>query len=125
MSDQNTIDAIRTDRNIALDALEDAIISIELEIEQTPEENISYLKQLNKRLQDLKDESDHIGDAATVAILALPSVIAAAATLNNISSQMKTTAQALPNATNKLTIASSVLSLGQQFTDVIANVQKL
>jgi hypothetical protein len=125
MSDQDIINAIRADRNMALDALEDAIVSIDVEIEQAPSDNLSYLKQLNRRRQDLVDERGHIMDAAAVVILSLPSVIAAAQRLNQIASDMKTIAQKLPNATDKLTTLSAVLSLGQQFTDLIANVQKL
>jgi len=123
MSAPPTIDDIRTARDSALDALSDAVTTIGAEIAQTTKTG-PYLDQLTKRYQDLMNERALIRAAATDAVLALPFVIAAVAKLNELSSNMKTTAQELPAATNKLTQAAAVLSLGQQFSDVIANAQK-
>jgi hypothetical protein len=124
MSDQDIINTIRAVRDIALDALEDAIVNLDKEIEQTPLDNIPYLKQLNNRRQSLVDERNSIMDAASAVILSLPSIAAAAKQLNDIAMEMKATAQEMPNATNKLMKATAVLSLGQQFTDLIASKHK-
>ncbi len=124
MTDQETIDAIRADRNQALDALEDALVSVDREIENTDSADLAYLKQLKNRSQSLMDERTTIMDAASVAILSMPSVVAAADQLNAIAAKMKATAQEIPNATDKLTKATAILSLGQKFTDLIASTQK-
>lgn len=123
MAQPPTMDDIRSSRDTALGALEDALNSVGDAIAQTTQTG-PYLSQLTKRYQDLMNEAATIRAAATDAVLALPSVIAAAAMLNTLSARMKTTAQALPNATNVVTSATAVLSLGQQFTDLIANAQK-
>jgi hypothetical protein len=68
-------------------------------------------------------QREAIATAATDAVLALPAVIAAAATLIALSSQMRITAQELPAVTNVLTIltkAAALLALGRQFSQVIA-----
>ena len=57
-------------------------------------------------------------------MLALPNVVDAAATLANLSGQMTTAAAAIPNATDLLSKTATLLSLGQQFADVIATAQK-
>jgi hypothetical protein len=123
MAQPPTMDNIRSSRDTALGALEDALNSLGDAIAQTTQTG-PYLSQLTKRYQDLMNEAATIRAAATDAVLALPGVIAAAAMLNTLSARMKTAAQALPNATNVVTGATAVLSLGQQFTDLIANAQK-
>jgi hypothetical protein len=67
------------------------------------------------------NQSDAIETAATDAVLALPEVIAAAATLNLLAAQMKTTAQQLPRATHVLATTATVLALCQQFSGTLAN----
>jgi len=119
-----TIDDIRNYRDTALDALGVTVTSISDEIALTTHSG-PYLDQLTKRYQDLMNERFAIRAVATEAVLALPSVIGAAAKLNSLSSKMKTAAQALPSATDVLTSATTVLSLGQQFSDFIAKAQKL
>jgi hypothetical protein len=119
-----TIDDIRNSRDTALDALGIAVTSVGDQIAQTIKTG-PYLDQLTKRYQDLMNERSAIRAAATDAVLALPSVIGAAAKLNSLSSKMKTIAQALPNATDVLTRATTVLSLGQQVSDFITKAQKL
>jgi hypothetical protein len=123
MSQPSTIDDIRKSRDGALDALDGVLDEIDDEIAQTTKTG-PYLNQLTKRKQDLSNEYAAISTAATEAILALPNVIVAAATLNTLSTQMKTIAQQLPAATNVLNKTVAVLGLGQQFSDVIANAQK-
>jgi hypothetical protein len=123
MNQPATADNIRRSRDAALDALDDVMDEIDDEIAQTTETG-PYLVQLTKRYQDLKNEYAHISMAATFAVLAQPSVIAAAARLETLSTQMKTTAQELPNATDVLAKTAAVLALGQQFSDVIANAHK-
>jgi len=118
-----SLDEIRNSRDRALAALGVAVTSIGDEIAATTQTG-PYLDQLTKRYQDLMNERSAIRAAATDAVLALPSVLQAAATLNSLSSQMKKTAQALPKATHVLTTATAVLSLGQQFADAIANVSR-
>ena len=123
MSQLATFDDIRRSRDAALDALDDVMDEIDNEIAQTTRTG-GYLTQLTKRYQDLKSEYAAISMAATFAVLAQPTVIAAAATLNTLSTQMKATAKELPDATDVLTKTAAVLALGQQFSDVIANAQK-
>ena len=121
MSDQ--IDEIRSSRDAALDALDTSIISIGDRIAVTTTVG-PFLDQLTKRHQDLVREHDAISRAATDAVLALPTVIAAAAALRTLSASMQMTAQDLPNATKVLTTTAKILSLGQQFVDLIATAQK-
>ena len=123
MSQSATIDDIRRSRDAALDALDDVMDEIDNEIAQTTKPG-PYLTQLTKRYQDLRNEYAHISMTATFAVLAQPGVVAAAATLSSLSAQKKTTAQELPEATSVLTKTATVLALGHQFSDVIANAQK-
>ena len=123
MSQPATIDDIRRSRDAALDALDDVMDEIDNEIAQTTKTG-PYLVQLTKRYQDLKNEYAHISMTATFEVLAQPGVVAAAATLNTLSAQMKTTAQELPAAANVLGKTAAVLALSLQFSDVIANAQK-
>jgi hypothetical protein len=118
-----TIDDIRNARDTALDALSDAVTTIGNQIAQTTKTG-PFLDQLTKRFQDLMNERAAIRAAATDAVLALPFVIAAAAQLKELSTDMKTTAKELPAATKVLTKTAAVLSLGQQFSDIVANAQK-
>jgi len=123
MVQQLTIDDIRNSRDTALDALGVSVTTIGDEIAQTTTTG-PYLDQLTRRNTDLMNERAAIRAAATDAVLALSSVIAAAGTLNTLSTQMKTAAQALPAATNVLTGTAPILSFGQQFTNEIASAQK-
>jgi hypothetical protein len=123
MRPQSTIDDIRKSRDTALKALGVSVTSVGDQIALTTQTG-PYLDQLTKRYQDLMNERSAIREAATDAVLALPSVIRAAATLDSLSSKMKAIAQALPAATDVLSSATAVLSLGQQFSDVITNAQK-
>lgn len=118
------IDDIRNCRDTALVALGVAVTTIGDQIAITTQAG-PYLDQLTKRYQDLMNERSALREAATDAVLALPSVTRAAATLNSLSSQMDMTAQSLVRATDTLIRATGVLSLAQQFADLIANAQKL
>jgi hypothetical protein len=120
MSDIASIIASRDAALAAIDAASNSVAN-ELAGAVTPG---SYRNLLIQRQQDLTDEGNLITNAATNAILALPSVIAAAAQLNALSTRMTATAAALPAATSKLNGATAVLSFGQQFANVIATAQK-
>jgi hypothetical protein len=111
-----SIDQIRNARDTALAALESAIQAISRKIELSAGPDAA----LNSQLDALMNQREVIETAATDAVLALPAVIAAAATLNALSTQMRITAQELPAATNVLTKAAVVSALGQQFSQVIA-----
>jgi hypothetical protein len=117
------IDDIRNSCDAAIAALDSAFNSVNAEIVK-PGSAGAYLQQLIQRQTDLTTERTAIRNAATAAVLALPSVIAAAAQLTTLSDQMTTAAQALPTATNVLTGATSVLSAGQQFANLLATAQK-
>lgn len=123
MTDDAAIDDIRTSRDTALDALEAAIARIGREIAQTTTTG-PYMDQITKRYRDLMGEASAIEAAATDAVLALPSVMAAAAKLNSLATRMDTVAKKLPSATNVLGQTATILSLGQQIADLIANAQK-
>lgn len=118
-----TVDDIRASRDRAVSALEDSLISVGNEIAQTTTTG-PFLNRLTKRNQDLMNGAAAIRAAATDAVLALSSVAEAAATLITLSTQMRTAAGALPAATNVLVRTATVLSLGQQFADLIASAQK-
>jgi hypothetical protein len=117
MSQPSTIDQLRSARDTALAALKSSIDASakEIEVATDPDE-----AALNQRLDNLVNQSDAIETAATDAVLALPEVIAAAATLNALSAQMKT-AQQLPTAANLLATTATVSALGQQFSGTLAN----
>ncbi len=119
MNQGSIIDQIRNARDMALAALKSSIDAVarKIEVDTGPDD-----AALNRRLDDLMNQRDAIETAATEAVLALPEVIAAAATLNRLAARMKTTAQQLPAATNVLTTTATVLSLGQQFSQAVANV---
>ena len=119
MNQRSIIDQIRNARDTALAALKSSIdaVSKKIEIATGPGE-----AALSQRLDDLMNQREAIETAATEAVLALPEVIAAAATLNRLAARMKTTAQQLPAATNVLTTTATVLSLAQQFSQAVANV---
>jgi hypothetical protein len=114
---------IRASRDTALAALDTSISVLGNQIAQTTTTG-PYLDQLTTRYHELMTQRNAIFAAATDAVLRLPSVIAAAATLNSLASQMKTAAQALPAATNVLTGSASVLSLGHQFADTLATARQ-
>ena len=120
MSDIANIAASRDAALAAIDAASNSIAN-ELAVAVTPG---PYRDHLIQRQQDLTDEGNLITNAATTAVLALPSVIAAAAQLNALSTQMTAAAAALPAATSALNGATSILSFGQQFANVIATAQK-
>jgi hypothetical protein len=86
MSQLATFDDIRRSRDAALDALDDVMDEIDNEIAQTTRRG-AYLAQLTKRYQDLKSEYAAISMAATFAALAQPEVVAAANTLNTLSTR--------------------------------------
>jgi hypothetical protein len=123
MAPPATFDDIRKSRDTALNALEDSLTAVGNEIAVTTTTG-PVLTRLTTRNTDLMNTAAGIRAAATDVVLALPSVVAAAATLSGLSSQMKTTAATLPAVTNFLTGTATVLSLGQQFADVIAGSQK-
>jgi hypothetical protein len=91
MSQPSTIDQLRSARDTALAALKSSIDASakEIEVATDPDE-----AALNQRLDNLVNQSDAIETAATDAVLALPEVIAAAATLHALSAQMTKTAPA-------------------------------
>jgi hypothetical protein len=120
---QLTIDDIVQSRDEALGALENCFNAVGDAIAQTIQTG-PYLDQLTKRFQDLKNERASIRASATDEVLALPEVLAAAATLSALSSKMTTVAQALSKAASVLNVTASVLSFGQQFADAIASAQK-
>ena len=118
MNQESIIDQIRNARDAALAALKSSIDAVaeKIELATGPDE-----AALNQRLDDLMNQCDAIETAATDAVLALRGVIAAAATLDTLASQMETTAQQLPAATHVLTTTATVLALGQQFAQAVAN----
>jgi hypothetical protein len=118
MSQPSTIDQLCSARDTALAALKSSIDASakEIEVATDPDE-----AALNQRLDNLVNQSDAIETAATDAVLALPEVIAAAATLNALSAQMTKTAQQLPTAANLLATTATVLALGQQFSGTLVN----
>ncbi|HEU0157442.1 MAG TPA: hypothetical protein VFQ82_15325 [Stellaceae bacterium] len=120
MNTPPSIDDIRNARDAALDALADAVATIGNQIAQTTTTG-PFLDQLTKRYQDLMNERSMIRAAATETVLSLPAVIAAAAQLTQLSTDMKRTAQELSDATTTLNKATTILSLGQQFSDVLAS----
>jgi hypothetical protein len=117
------IDQIRASRDEALQALDAAFNAIGREVARTTKTG-PYLDRLTDRYDDLDKERSAILEGATDAVLALPEVVAAAAKLGGLSSQMTRTAAALPNATAALNTATAILSLGQRFVDLIATCQK-
>lgn len=123
MADSPDIDDIRNNRDTALDALEAAISRVGREVAQTTTPG-PYLDQITKRYRDLMGEAAAIEAAATDAVLALPGVMAAAAKLASLATRMDAVAKKLPSATNVLGQTATILSLGQQIADLIANAQK-
>lgn len=123
MAQAPAIDSIRTSRDTALSALNDAFNTIGREVARTTKLG-PYLDRLTDRYDALGDEREAILTAATDAALGLPEVVAAAAILADLASQMNTTAAELPKATDLLIKSATVLSLGQQFVDTIATAQK-
>lgn len=119
-----SIDDIRTSLNTALAALDTSIDVLSNQITQTP--NGPLFKQLMARHDDLVDERNAILAAATEAVLELPQVVAAAATLNALANQMNAVAQNLPNVTNVINAlagSTSVLSSAQHFANTLATAQ--
>lgn len=114
---------IRQSRDDALDALEEAINRVEHEIATTSEVGL-FLTRLADRDDALTNEAAAIRRAATDAVLALPAVIQATATLTDLAGKMRDVAGTLPSVTDALTTTASILSLGQQFVDTIVNAQK-
>ena|SRR5438094_554786 len=114
---------IRESRDKALDALTRAYDAIGDQIAQTTQIGPT-LNALTKRYEDLRSERAAIFEAATEEAMALPGVVAAVATLNDLAQQMNDTAAELPNANKLLTTAGAILSLGQKFADAIANARK-
>jgi hypothetical protein len=95
VSQPPTIAGIIGSRDTALAALGVSVTAVGNEIAQTTQSR-PYLDRLTNRYQDLMNERAAIRAAATDAVLALPDVIAAAAELNNLATDMNTTAHALP-----------------------------
>jgi hypothetical protein len=120
-----SIDDIGNSLNTALKALDTAIDAVSDRISQTP--NGPAFKQLMARHDDLVDEKNALLAAATAAVLALPQVVAAAATLNALANQMNTVAQILPAATNVVNLlagSTTVLSSAQNFANTLATAQQ-
>jgi hypothetical protein len=120
-----SIDDIGNSLNTALKALDTAIDAVSDRISQTP--NGPVFKQLMARHDDLVDEKNALLAAATAAVLALPQVVAAAATLNALANQMNTVAQILPAATNVVNLlagSTTVLSSAQNFANTLATAQQ-
>ena len=118
MNQPSIIDQIRNARDTALAALKSSFDAVAKKIELATDLDEAAL---NQRLDDLMNQRDAIETAATDAVLALPEVIAAAATLNSLAARMKTTARQLPTAANVLATTATVLALGQQFSGALAN----
>ena len=118
-----TIDDIGNARDTPLVALDSVLDDIEDEISQTTKKD-AHLAELTKQKEALQAKYTAVSDAATGAVLALPEVIAAASTLKKLSTDMDAKAKQLPSMTTNLDKAAAVLSLGQQFRDVIANARK-
>lgn len=110
-------------RDQALSSLDDAIDEITNEIAITTANNF-YLRHLTKQCQDLVNQKTAILDATDQRILNLPQVIKAYNQLNALSLDMKATAEELPAATDALAKTSEILTLGQQYVNLIANAQK-
>ena len=121
MNQTPTVDDIENACNTALAALGKAITQIEAEADRAKPG--PHRDQLEMRSGDLMDERRAIRAAADKAILSLPGVIAAAAILDRLSGDMMATAQELPNATGSLGKVTALLSLGQQFNDIIAKAR--
>ena len=117
MSQPPIITEIRNSRDTALAALNSSVTAVRRQIEQTTVPD----PELTERMQKLTKQRAAIRAAATDAVLALPDVIAAAASLNTLSMKMQAAAQALPDATQVLPATATILALGQQFSDKIAN----
>jgi ABC-type branched-subunit amino acid transport system ATPase component len=120
LNQPSIIDQIRNIRDTALAALKSSIDAVakKIELATSPDE-----AALNQRLDDLMNQRAAIETAVTDAALALPEVIAAAAALNTLAAQMKTTAQQLLAVTNVLTTTATVLALGEQFSGALANAR--
>jgi len=119
------IDDIRKSLNTALAALDTSIDVLSNQISQTP--NGPLFKQLMARHDDLVDERNAVLAAATDAVLQLPQVVGAAATLNALANQMNAVAQNLPKATNVINVlagGTSVLSSAQHFANTLATAQQ-
>ncbi len=121
MNQPPTVEDIENACDAALAALGKAITQIEAESDQTKPG--PHRDQLEKRSDDLMDERRAIRAAADREILSLPNVIKAAATLDRLSSDMMATAKELPDAASSLDKATALLSLGQQFNDLIAKAR--
>ena len=119
MGQSSIINQIRNSRDTALAALDSSVTAVRRQIEQTTVPD----PELSGQMQKLTKQRAAIRAAATDAVLALPDVIAAAASLNTLSRKMQAAAQALPDATKVLTAAATILALGQQFSDKLTNAQ--
>lgn len=115
--------SLRRSRDDALATLQVAIDRVEHEIATTNQVG-PYLKRLADRDDALVNEAAAVRDATTDAVLALPEMKQAAATLANVAQQMQKIAKRLPTATDVLTTSAAALSLGQKFVDVIVNARK-
>lgn len=115
--------SLRSSRDDALATLQVAIDRVEHELATTNEVGL-YLKRLADRDDALVNEAAAVREATTEAVLALPAVEQAAATLVNLAQQMQKVAKRLPTATDVLTTSAAALSLGQRFVDVIIAAQK-
>ena len=119
MNQTATIADIRGSRDAALKALNDVMLETRAEIRKTTKDGMS--KQLLRRYDDLRDEYFNIVDLADEAVLAHPDVISAVTTLKALSAEMKKTAEEEPDATKLLDKGTKVVSLGQRFSNVLAN----
>jgi voltage-gated potassium channel Kch len=118
-----TIDSIRASRDTALSALGVAFDAVGQEIARTTQTG-AFLDRLTDRHDALRDERAAVRDAAVEAVLALPEVVTAANTLAGLSDKMQAVAAVLPTATDILNKTATVLSLAQQFVDLVATAQQ-
>ena len=115
--------SLRRSRDDALATLQVAINRVEHEIATTNQVG-PYLKRLADRDDALINEAAAVREATTDAVLVLPEMEQAAATLVNVAQQMQKIGKRLPTATDVLTTSAAALSLGQKFVDVIVNARK-
>jgi hypothetical protein len=117
------LDRIRASRDAALSSLGESVEAVSNNIATTTETG-TVLDRLIERRQDLSNKREAIRTAATDAVLEMPTVLAAAQTLNRLATGMQAEAAALPNAANFLASTARILTLGQNFLEIIASGQR-
>lgn len=116
------IKTLRANRDKVLRSLEACMNRLNAEMAQITT-TTPYFLSLIKRHNDLMNQYSAALRDATDEILAINGVVAAASELGQIAQEMETVAGRLPQATKGLSIATEVLTLGQKFTDLLANLQ--